>query len=82
MHMFQYSLSSSSPPPVHKSTPLCLHLHSFLEDRFISTIFLDSISMRCYMIFVFLFLSSLYIIGSSLIQLISTDSNVFLFMTE
>ena len=80
--MFQYSLSSSSPPPVHKSIPLCLHLPCCLEERFISTIFLDSISMHYYMIFVFLFLSSLYIIGSSLIQLISTDSNVFLFMTE
>ena len=32
------------------------------------------------MIFVFLFLTSLCIIGSSLIQLIRTDSNVFLFL--
>ena len=58
MHMFQYySLSSSSSPPVHKSIPLCLHLHCCLAERFISTIFLDSISMHYYMIFVFLFLT-------------------------
>ena len=35
-----------------------------------------------YMMFIFLFLTSLCIIGHSFVHLIRTDSNVFLFMAE
>ena len=49
---------SPSPLPlrVHRSV-LCLFLHCCPENKFISTIFLDSIYMCQYMIFIFLFLT-------------------------
>ena len=38
--------------------------------------------VKCFLTFIFLFLIILCIIGSRLIHLIRTDSNVFLFMAE
>ena len=66
-------LPSASPTG---STVCSLHLllHSFPTDRFFGTAFLDS----TYMIFVFLFLTSLYVTGSRLFHLTTTDSNLFL----
>ena len=55
-----YSLSSSHPllpllwPQVHS---LCLHLHCCPADRFLNTIFPDSIHMCQHTVFVFLFLT-------------------------
>ena len=58
MHICQSQSPSSSLPPL---PPLCphvgalhLHIYSCPPDRLISTIFLDSIYMHYYMIFVFL----------------------------
>ena len=68
--------------------PLCPHvcflcLHCCHVNRFISTIFLDSIYMCQYTIFVFLFLTWLHsVINSRFIHLIRTDSNAFLSMAE
>ena len=50
-----HSLLNALCPWVHS---LCLHLYSFPANRFINTIFLDSIYMCEYTIFVFLFLTS------------------------
>ena len=60
----------SISPHVFRSV-LCLFLHCCPENKFISSIFLDSIYIRQYMIF--LFLTSLYLIGSKFIHLIRTD---------
>ena len=58
VHICQSQSPSSSLPPL---PPLCphvgslhLHIYSCPPDRFISTIFLDSIYMHYYMIFVFI----------------------------
>ena len=68
-----FILPSASPTG---STVCSLHLlpHSFPTDSFFSTAFLDS----TYMIFAFLFLTSLYVTGSRLMHLTTTDSNPFL----
>ena len=58
---------------------LCLHLYSCPTNRFISTIFLDSVYMCWYTKFVFLFLISICITGSRFSHLTGTDSVVFLF---
>ena len=57
-----YSLHSSHPllplpSPCTSVCSLCLHLHCCPINRFISTIFLDSIYMCYYRIFVFMFLT-------------------------
>ena len=87
LYMFQcHSPKSSHPlplpqsPKVH-STHLCLFC--CLTYRVIITIFLNSIYMcECtYWCFAF-WLTSLCIIGSSLIHLIRTDSNTFFLITE
>ena len=59
------------------SLHLCL-LHSFPVDRFINTIFLDSIYMCWYTIFFFFWLTSLCITDSRFIYLTRTDSKWFL----
>ena len=51
-------------------------------NRFISTIFLDSIYMHQYTTVFSFWLTSLCIVGSRFIYLIRTDLNVFLFMAE
>ena len=56
--------------------------HCCPANNFISTICLDSIHTCWYMIFLFLFLTSLCIIGSRFIYLIRIDSDVFFFMTD
>ena len=79
-----YSLLTSHPlPPPPTPAPcqvcfLCLFLHCGPENKFICTIFLDSIYMCQYTIFILLFLSSLCVIGSRFVHLIRNDSNVFL----
>ena len=86
MYRFQcFSLKSSHsllPPLCLKVCSLCLCLLCFPAIRIISTIFLDSIYMHLYTIFVFLWLISLCIIGSRFIHLIRNDSNAFLFIAE
>ena len=75
-----YSLNSSHPLLAllcPQASSLCLHLHCCPANRLISIIFLDSIYMHYYMIFVSLFLTSLYIMGSRFIHLIRIDSDVF-----
>ena len=72
MYMFQcYSLKSSHPlllPLSPKVYSLCLCLLCCPACRVISTIFLESILLCWYTIFVFLFLSSLCVIGSRFIH--------------
>ena len=68
---------SCSTSCVHKSV-FCLCLHCCSANRFISTVF----SRFHIYTFIFLFLTSLCIIGSRFIHLIRTDSNAFLFMDE
>ena len=60
---------------------LHLCLHSFPANRFINTIFLESIDMCSYTMFVFLFLTyfSLCITGSRFIHLTRTHSDSFFF---
>ena len=57
MHLSQFVPPSPSPT-VHTVCSLGLHIYCYPADRFISTIFLDSVYMRYYRIFVFLFLTS------------------------
>ena len=61
---------------------LHLHLHFFSVYRFISTVFLDSIYIPQYMVFVSLFLTSLCITGSRFIHLTITDSKLFFFYSR
>ena len=76
-----YSLDSSHPLFPHYVHKTMLYVSiSIPVNRFISTIFLESIYMHQHMIFVFLFLTY-FILYNWLwfIHLISTDSNSFLF---
>ena len=77
-YMFQCHCFSSSclllPSPCPKVCSLCLHLYFCPASTFSSTTFLDSIYTHYYTIFAFS--------GSRLIDLIGTDSNLFLFMAE
>ena len=86
IYMFQCcSLKSSHPRLLPHSPKVCslyLCLFCCLVYRVIVTVFLNSIYMHYYMIFVFFFLTSLCIIGSRFICLIRTDSNMFLFIAE
>ena len=75
----------SSPSPAVSTDlfqcSLCLHLYSFPANRFISTIFLDSIYM--YLLHnIYFSVSSLCKTGPRFIHLSSTDSYSFLFMAE
>ena len=88
MYMFQcYSLISSHPillPLYPRVCCLCLSLYSCPANRFISTIFLDSIYICLnirYLFFSF-WLISFCMASSSFIHITRTDSNVFLFMAE
>ena len=80
------SMLLSSHPPFPLLCPevysLCLHLYSCPANGFISTIFLASICMHYYTIFVFLWLTSCYVTVSRFIHLTRTDSSSFLFMAE
>ena len=93
MHTFQWHsefIPSFPCPTVSTSLFSCLDLYSCPADRFIRTIFLDSIYSIysifyicvcvcvniCYLFFSF-WLTSLCIIGSRFIQLIRTDSCSF-----
>ena len=82
IYMFQcYSLKSSHPRLLPQSPKDCsIHLCLFccLAYSVIVTIFLNAV----YCIGVFLWLTSLCILGSSFIHLIRTDSNVFFLMAE
>ena len=84
MYMFQcYSLISSHPllPSLcPKVCPLCLHLFCSSANRMRSIIFLDSIHMYQYTIFLSLFLTYVTLHPSHyslFIHLIRTDSNAF-----
>ena len=81
VYMFScYCLNASHPLLPILCPQVCslyLHLHYCPANRFSSIIFLDSIYMHYYMIFVSLFLTSLYIMGSRFIHLIRIDSDVF-----
>ena len=83
MNMFLCcSLNSSTlswPHCVHKCS-LGLLLYCCPENRVISTIFIDFIYMYYYTMFVFL--TSLCMIGSRFIHLIRIDSNVLLFIAK
>ena len=70
------------PPwyPYVCSLHLCLYF--CLANRFICTIFLDSTYMRQYMIFVFLWLTSLCMTVSRSIHVSTNDPVSFLFMAE
>ena len=74
----------SASPAVSEVCSLCLCLYSCPANRFISIIFLDSIYMRYYMKFVFLFwLTLLCITGSRFIHLTRTYSKVsFLWLSN
>ena len=88
MYMFQcYPLNSSHTllsPLCPQICSLCLCFHCCPANKFISTIFLDSIYMHEYTTFVFVFvlLTSLCITGSRFIHLSLNDSNSFLFVAE
>ena len=72
-------LSPSSPTRSSVSIGLfSLFLHCCPANKFVSTIFLNSIYVHQYL-YLYFWLTSLYIIGSRSIHLIRTDSNVFLF---
>ena len=88
LYMFQrHSSKSSHPLPLPQNPKDCsihLCLFCYLAYRVIVTIFLNSIYMRIsilYWCFSF-WLTSLCIIGSSLIHLTRTDSNVFFLIAE
>ena len=90
LHMVMYVLQCYSlfvPPSPSPLCPqicsLCLQLYSLSANRFIGTIFLDSIYTH-YTQYLFLSfcLTSLCTIGCRFIHLISTDSNVFLSMAK
>ena len=60
MYIFQSTLSIHPPlsfPTVSTVHSLCLCLYSFPANRFIGTIFLDSMYMHYYTIFIFLFMT-------------------------
>ena len=89
MHMFpccSLSSSHSLPPPLCPQVCfLCLHLHCYPANGFIST-FLDSIYMYQYInIYINIYMcqyfsfSPLCIMDCSFIHLIRTDSNVFFY---
>ena len=86
IYMFQcYSLKSSHPHLLPQSPKVCsLHLCLFccLAYRVVVTVFLKSIYIHEYPVLVFLFLTSLCIIGFSFIHLIRTNSNAFFFIAE
>ena len=87
MYMFHcYSLKSSHPRLLSLSWKVCsvrLCLLCYLACRIVATVFLNSIYRHWYKYLSFSFwLTSLCITGSRLIQLISTDSNAFLFIAE
>ena len=73
-----HSVHSSYPPyyPCPLVSPLCLCLHCCPANRFISTIFLDSVYMYIWYLFFSFWPTSLCIIGSRFIHLIRTDSNM------
>ena len=87
IHMLQcYSFKSSHPLLLplcpHVGSP-CLCLYSCSANRIISTIFLGSITYALIYDICFSLSDWLHsVIGSRFIHLISTDSNVFLFMAE
>ena len=85
IYLFQcHSPKSSHHRPLPQSPKDCsIHLCLFccLTYRVIVTIFLNICVSILYWCFSF-WLTSLYIIGSSFIYLIRTDSNVFFLMTE
>ena len=72
MYMLQcYSLNSSHPLLLllcAQVCSLCFHLHLYPANRFIGIIFLDSIYMHWYTIFVFLFLRYFTLYGTSLVS--------------
>ena len=88
VYLFQCcSLRTSHPCLLPQSPKVCsiyLCLFFCFAYRVIITIFLNSIYMRYYTVLVFIFLVyfTLYIMGSSFIHLIRTDSNVFFLMAE
>ena len=81
-----YTLNSSHtlhPLLCSQVFSLCLCLCVYLANSFISTIFLDSIYVCQYMIFISFFLTYfICITGSGFIHLSSTDSHLFLLMAE
>ena len=85
MHVQCHSPKSSHPHPLPQSPKDCsIHLCLFgcLTYRVIIIIFLNSIYIHIlYWCFSF-WLTSLYIIGSSFIHVIRTDSNVFFLIAE
>ena len=87
MHMFQcYSLKSSQALLLPLSPEVCslyLHLLCCPACRMVRIIFLNSIYMCLYTVFVFLFLTYFTLFkykGSRFIHLIRTDSNALLFL--
>ena len=87
IYMFQcYSPKSSHPRPLPQSPKDCsMHLCLFccLAYRVIVTVFLNLYICLSILYWCFSFwLTSLCIIGSSFIQLVRTDSNVFFLMAE
>ena len=75
------------PSPSHTGSTnlsLCLRLRGCPADRFISTIFLDSIyiSINIWHLFFSFSLTSQCMTGSRFIHLTTTDSNSFLFMGD
>ena len=67
-------ISPSPLPPCPKAHSLCLFLHWLPENK---SIFLDSIYMHQYTIFILLFLTYFNKIGSRFVHLIRTDSDIF-----
>ena len=85
IYMFQcHSSISSRPCPLPQSPKDCsIHLCLFFCLAVIVTIFINSIICISILYWCFSFwLTSLYIIGSSFIHLIKTDSNVLFLMAE
>ena len=72
----KFNKDIKNSPHQKKIFLICLHLHCCPANKFISTIFLDSIYMHYiqYLFFSF-WLTSLCIIGSRFIHLIRTDSH-------
>ena len=84
MYMFPcYSLNLSClllPPLGPEVHSLCLQFHCCPANRFISTIFLDSIHVLIYS--TCLFLTYFTLLGPRFIHLIRTDSNAFFLTVE
>ena len=70
------------PPSPSPMCPKCLCFLGCPSSRIISAIFLNSIYIYINMIFVLLFLTYFTITGSRFVQLIKTDSIVFLFVAK